>query len=252
MLFITLCNASFPTRAHEQPKNRETQNTQGQKNKKNQNEVIQVRCVEIPTQAKQRRQTKRTRRREWRTTGTQPQRKALIILSSYWSPPKLLGSDPVPSGDRLPPPPSAISVCYQGNVTRGDAHQSCRFKPQHFGANAVFQRTTKGTHEHYKESPPPPSLLHSVHKRPGRTSKKKNICNITTEVISVDFLMPVVLIFPLHQSTWSLQSSLNQRFSKGSNVITAPGRTLGSPFRRQAPPPRWEKCAFGNSAERQR
>lgn len=60
--------------------------------------------------------------------------------------PKAAGLGSRPIGDRLPP--SAISVCYQGNVTRGDAHQSCRFKPQHFGANAVFQRTTKGTHEH--------------------------------------------------------------------------------------------------------
>lgn len=147
MLFITLCNASFPKRAHEQPKTGKLKTHEVKKTNKQKNEVIQVRCVEIETQAKRRRQKKRTRRRERRTTGTQPQRKALIILSSYWSPPKLLGLGSRPIG-RSSAPPSAISVCYHGNVTCGDAHQSCRFKPQHFGANAVFQRTTKGTHEH--------------------------------------------------------------------------------------------------------
>lgn len=47
--------------------------------------------------------------------------------------------------------------------------------------------------------------------------------------------MPVVLIlFPISQPDhFSLQ---NQSFSQWSNVITAPGQTLASPFGRQAPP----------------
>lgn len=81
MLFITLCNASFPTRAHEQPKTGKLK-THEVKKQPNKNEVIQVRCVEIQHQTKQRRQKKNqeTRAVDHRDTTTEKSADYSVVL----------------------------------------------------------------------------------------------------------------------------------------------------------------------------
>lgn len=95
---------------------------------RSQNEVIQVRCVEIKLKVNNNRNNINNNGwRERRSTGTKPQRKSWFILSSYWSPPKLLGC--VSSHQWFPPFPPAIWICdHPGNaVTCSDAQKSLRF-----------------------------------------------------------------------------------------------------------------------------
>lgn len=91
---ITSCNASFwhtlmNTRKSVQMKQKGK--LKYTSNMRSQNEVIQVRCVEIKLKVNNN-NNNNNRRRERRSAGTKPQRKSWFILSSYWSPPKLLGS----------------------------------------------------------------------------------------------------------------------------------------------------------------
>ncbi len=119
-------------------------------NMRSQNEVIQVRCVELKLKVnnnKHKNNNNNNRRWERRSTGTKPQRKSWFILSSYWSPPKLLGR--VSSHQWFPPFPPAIWICDRpGNaVTSSDVYWSRRFGHYTCGWVTQVQRCTSETSE---------------------------------------------------------------------------------------------------------
>lgn len=127
--FITLCNASFRhTLMNKKKKEKQKGKLKYTSNMRSQNEVIQVRCVEIKLKVNNNNNNKNNnnnndnRRRERQSAGTKPQRKSWFILSSYWSPPKLLGR--VSSHQWFPPFPPAIWICDRPGdaVTCSDAH----------------------------------------------------------------------------------------------------------------------------------